>query len=260
MRQANVDLLITNTAGSRTRELLTRSGWSQAPVGRWDRSAVWVTNYAETARGCLGKAPRFVSSVVGPLLSATLGWRAFASYRTRESDDRWEMRWCTDFDARFDRFWDDLEKRHPHRLLAVRSRETLQWHFKHALDENRVSILAASDGTRLIAYAVLERRPIPSLGVERALLIDFQTLAADQDLATAMISSAVERFREERVPIIENVGCWLEARHQILRRPRFHRPLRSWSYVYYSRNQELAGRLRSLESWYPTQFDADASL
>jgi hypothetical protein len=36
--------------------------------------------------------------------------------------------------------------------------------------------------------------------------------------------------------------------------------LGSWSYLYYSKNQELAARLSDPEAWYPTQFDADASL
>jgi hypothetical protein len=83
---------------------------------------------------------------------------------------------------------------------------------------------------------------------------------ADRDLVAAMISSAVERYREERVPVMENVGCWLEARQPLMKRPRFRRVLGSWSYLYYSKDQELAGRLRDSESWYPTQFDADASL
>jgi hypothetical protein len=260
MRQTNVDLFLTTTANSRTTEILTRSGWSQVPVGRWDRSAVWVTNYAEAARGCLSKAPRFAASVFGPLLSATLRWKDAAPLRSQRSDYRWELHWCTDFDARFDRFWEELEERNPHQLLSVRSRETLRWHFKYALQEKRLAILSASDSTRLIAYAVFERRPIPSLGVERALLVDFQTLAADRDLVAAMISFAAKRYREERVPIMENVGCWLEARQQLVNRPRFHRVLRSWTFVYYSRNQELAGSLRNPESWCPTQFDGDASL
>jgi hypothetical protein len=260
MRQANVDLFITTTANSRTTDLLTRSGWSQVPVGRWDRSTVWVTDYAETARSCLVKTPRFVSSIAGPLLSATLRWKGAAPLRSGRSEDRWELRWCTEFDDRFDRFWEELEERNPHCLLAIRSAQTLQWHFKYALQQNRLSILSASDGARMIAYAVFERRPVPSLGVERALLIDFQTLASDRDLVTAMISFAVEHYREERVPIMENVGCWLEARQPLTNRPRLRRVLGSWSYLYYSKNQELAATLRAPESWYPTQFDADASL
>jgi hypothetical protein len=145
-------------------------------------------------------------------------------------------------------------------MLAVRSAQTLQWHFKYALQQNRLAILSASDGARMIAYAVFERRPVPSLGMERALLIDFQTLAGDRDLVAAMISFAAERYGEERVPIMENVGCWLEATQPLTHRPRFRRVLGSWSYLYYAKNQELAGRLRAPESWYPTQFDADASL
>jgi hypothetical protein len=253
-------LLITNTAGSRTREVLTRSGWSQAPVGRWDRSAVWVTNYAETARSCMVKTPRFVSSLAGPILSATLRWKDAARGRSRRSEARWELRWCPDFDERFDRFWTELEERNSHRMLAVRSAQTLQWHFKYALEENRLAILSASEGGRLIAYAVFERRPVASLGAERALLVDFQALEADRDLVAAMVSCAAEFYREARVPIMENVGCWLEATQPLMNPPRFRRVLRSWSYLYYAKNQELATRLRDPASWYPTQFDADASL
>jgi hypothetical protein len=170
------------------------------------------------------------------------------------------LRWCADFDERFDGFWEELEEQNSRRMLTVRSAQTLRWHFKYALQENRLAILSASEGGRLIAYAVFERRTVPSLGVERALLIDFQTLAADRDLVAAMIAFAVERYREERVPIMENVGCWLEATQPLTNRPRFRRVLGSWSYLYYSKNQELAGRLRDPQSWYPTQFDADASL
>jgi hypothetical protein len=260
MRQPNVDLLITTTASSRTTEVLTRSGWSQAPVGRWDRSAVWVTNYAETARSCLVKTPRFVSSLAGPILWATLSWKGAAPWRPRRSEGRWKLGWCPGFDERFDGFWEELEAQNSSRMLAVRSPQTLQWHFKYALQQDRLAILSASEGGRLIAYAVFERRAVPSLGVERALLIDFQTLAADRDLVTAMIAFAVDRYRDERVPIMENVGCWLEATQPLSNRPRFRRVLGSWSYLYYSKNQELARRLRDPQSWYPTQFDADASL
>ena len=59
---------------------------------------------------------------------------------------------------------------------------------------------------------------------------------------------------------MENVGCWLEATQPLMNPPRFRRVLRSWSYLYYAKNQELATRLRDPASWYPTQFDADASL
>jgi len=260
MRQPNLDLMITTTAGSRTRDLLTRSGWSHAPVGRWDRSAVWVTNYAETARSCLVKTPRFVSSVAGPILSATLRWKGASSWRSERSQGRWKLEWCPDFDERFDGFWKELEEQNSYRMLAVRSAQTLQWHFKYALQQNRLAILSASEEGRLIAYAVFERRAVPSLGVERALLIDYQTLAADRELVAAMIGVAVDRYREERVPIMENVGCWLEATQPLSNRPRFRRVLGSWSYLYYAKNQELAARLRNPESWYPTQFDADASL
>jgi hypothetical protein len=227
MRQPGVDLLLTSTASPRTTALLTRRGWSQVPAGQWDRSAFWL-----------------------PALSR---W-------PRSAPGRYDLHWCSRFDERFDQFSTELEARNPARLLGMRTHEALQWHFQCALEQGRTSILTAAQGGRLIAYAVFERRPIRSWGSARFLVIDFQTLAADRDLVTAMFSAALERCRRERVLILENIGCWLEAKQPIVHKPRFRRSLGNWGYLYYATNPELAIRLHNAESWYPTQYDADASL
>jgi hypothetical protein len=258
MRQPHVDLFLTTTANSRTTALLNGWNWSQVPVGRWDRSVFWMASYAQAARSLLVKTPRFVSSLAAPLLSGA--FRCEDAARRRRGPHRWELRWWAGFDQCFDQFWAELQQANSHRLLAVRTSENLRWHFKYALDQNRLSILTASLGSRLIAYALFERRPVPSLHLERALLIDFQSLTHDPGLVAAMISFALDHYRVERVPIIENMGCWLEARQPLTPRPHFRRVLGSWSYLYHATNHELAETLRNPDPWYPTQFDADASL
>ncbi len=75
-----------------------------------------------------------------------------------------------------------------------------------------------------------------------------------------MISCILERCRRERIHVLENVGCWLEKRQPLAHRAPHRRDLRNWCYFYQAANQELSGALKSAESWYPTLFDADASL
>lgn len=47
--------------------------------------------------------------------------------------------------------------------------------------------LTAVDGPRLLAYAILERRDTQNIDLRRMLLVDFQTRAIDQNLASAMM-------------------------------------------------------------------------
>jgi hypothetical protein len=153
-----------------------------------------------------------------------------------------------------------LESQNSRVLLATRDRQTLHWHFKYALERDRIWILTAYDGPRLLAYAILERRDAQSLNLTRMLLVDFQALASDQNLASAMISFVLERCRRESIEVLENIGCWLEKEQPLVPRAPHRRELGHWSYLYQATNPALADALKSAESWCPTQYDADASL
>jgi len=261
LRQPNIDLRLTTTASPRTAALLTQQGWSRVPVGQWDRSALWVVSYAETARRYLAsRTPRLVSALAGALVYPPLLLNDLIARRPRHFKTGCQLGWCAGFDERFDQFWSELEIRNPGVLLSKRDRQTLRWHFQYALEQSCIWILTACRGQRLIAYAILERREVRSVDLTRMLLVDFQSLEKDQDLASAMISGVLERCREEGVQVLENVGCWLEKKHSLVNRAPHQRDLGSWCYLYQAPNPELASTLESVESWYPTQYDADASL
>src|SRR5207302_3726871 len=143
----------------------------------WDRSAFWITSYAQTVQRYLAaKTPRPFFALAGLLLYLPLLLKDVISRFPRRLKTSCELVWNASFDERFDRFWAELESRNPRILLSVRNRETLQWHFKYALEQDRIWILTASDGPRLLAYAILERRETQSLKLTRMLLIDLQTL------------------------------------------------------------------------------------
>jgi hypothetical protein len=138
--------------------------------------------------------------------------------------------------------------------------QTLRWHFKYAIEQKRAWILTAWDGPRLFAYAILERRDAQSPDLVRVLLIDFQALVRDRDLASAMVSFILSRCRREHIQVLDNVSCWLAEKQPIANRPPHYRGLGGWSYLYQPANQELADALSDAEPWYPTPYDADASL
>jgi hypothetical protein len=260
-QQPNVDLRLTSTAGPKTSAVLPMQGWSRVPTGEWDRSAFWVTSYAQTVRRYLtAKTPSVVSALAGPLLSVPLSVKDIISARPRRFKTGCELGWCTGFDASFDQFWAELETQNSRVLLATRDSQTLQWHFKYALEQDRIWILGAFDGSRLLAYAILERRDTQSPDLTRMLLVDFQALGSDQNLVSAMMSFVLDRCRREGIHVLENIGCWLEKEQPLVPRAPYHRKLANWCYLYRATNPALADALKNTESWCPTQYDGDASL
>jgi hypothetical protein len=180
-----------------------------------------------------------------------------AKQRPLKSDYCFE--WCTSFDVRFDRIWEQLKVQRSDLFLGSRDSDTLSWHFKDSLEQHRTWILTASRGSDLAGYAVFERREVQSLDLQRALLIDFQTLGRDPDLSQAMIDQAVTRCHSDGVHILENMGCWL-AKLQPIKPPPHNRSLETWCYLYRATNRELDRSLQNANCWYPTQYDGDASL
>ena len=259
LKQSGADMNVIATPSSTTAKLCTQLGWSRVPVGEWNRSQFWIVNYASGLQAYLdAKLSRRISRAVGAILSPPLRLKdSFDGRQSVPSDYRFD--WCPSFDDRFDGLWEELKERRPDLLLGSRDADTLNWHFQHALKQHRTWILAASRDSRLVGYAVFERREIQSLDLERALLIDFQTLVKDQDLSRAMIHRALARCRREGVHILENMGCWLE-KLQPVTPPPHNRALETWCYLYRVTNPELDSPLRNAACWYPTQYDGDASL
>ena len=261
LQHRSVDLHMVTTAKPVSEAVFTSLGWSRAPVGQWNRSAFWVTNYSGAVKRYLAqKAPRGVSAVAAPLLAGPLLLADVCARQEREVRSPYELRWSTRFDERFEGFWTELQQRRPDLFLSSRTRSTLEWHFKYAVQQNRIWVLTVWKGPRLVAYGIFERRDGRAVDLTRIFIVDFQTLGRDPGLASAMISHALSRCRREHIHVLENAGCWLEALQPIAKRPPYHRGLESWGYLYRCGNPQLASALQSPKSWYPTQLDGDSSL
>ena len=128
-------------------------------MGACDKSEFWITNY----RGFSESVLRMKSIP----LSWALSYPAAAGLFLRDkitgpgmtadrSNSRIEP--CGQFDSRFDDFWAELKHQNHNVLLAVRSRETLDWHFQYSLRRENTWILAFSDGSRLKGPHLSPRR------------------------------------------------------------------------------------------------------
>jgi len=259
LKQRGADMNLITTPSQTTAALCRQLGWSPVPVGEWDRSALWITNHPKVVRSYLdSKIPKWISASITSLIAPPLLLRDSLRRRTKTLKSATHLDWSVTFDKRFDAFCSDLRQHNSNLMLGIRNSQTLHWHFKAALEQKRLWILTACMGSRLVGYAILERRDVHSLDLRRALFIDLQLLSKDDQLCTAMLDLILGRCRRERIHLLENVGCWVERSHFI--RPPYHRRLEAWSYLYRITNPALERPLLLSESWYPTQYDGDASL
>jgi hypothetical protein len=260
VNQQNVDLYLNNTVSARAAAAaLDVFECPRVPVGVWDESRFWITHYQGFSESFLGwKNYPLAKPLSYPLAAAIFLKDRLTNTDLRERDV--EVTACSGFDERFDDFWEDLKTNNPHRLLAVRTREVLEWHYKHALLDDRLWIMTVVDGPRLIAYAIFERKDKPELGLKRMVLVDFQSLDGSTALLSPLLSRALTKCREKGIHVLENIGRWLESGELIETVAPYRRKLSAWSYVYRANDSRLAESLKDRRVWAPSLFDGDASL
>ena len=261
LRRKDVDFAIGTTISANAEQGYRALGWSRVPVGAWDKSEFWITNY----RGFSESVLRMKSIP----LSWALSYPAAAGLFLRDkitgpgmtadrSNSRIEP--CGQFDSRFDDFWAELKHQNHNVLLAVRSRETLDWHFQYSLRRGKTWILAFCEGSRLSAYAIFNRQDNPASHLQRVRLIDFQALRGFEAVLPVLLGWGLQKCREQGIHILESVGCWA-VRPGLPKIPApYSRTLPSWSYYYKANSPELRTTLKDPAAWVPTSFDGDASL
>jgi hypothetical protein len=146
------------------------------------------------------------------------------------------------------------------RLLASRSRDVLEWHFRNALNKNLAWVLSVSNGSDLSAYAIVCRQDNAGFGLKRMRLVDFQALPGQTGLLKLILYRTLQRCQDEGIHILEAVGFSSEKLQVIESMSPHHRELASWRYFYKASNQQLADRLKNAEVWDPSFFDGDSSL
>jgi hypothetical protein len=171
-----------------------------------------------------------------------------------------EASFCNRFDERFDDFWQQLRRNYPGRLLANRSREVLEWHFKRPLENGKAWVLTVSKGSALAAYAVFFRQDNTASSLKRMRLVDFQMLGDNTELLRPLICQALARCRSEGIHMLECIGFARDKQRVIEALAPHGRKLSSWRYFYKATNRQLAETLKDPQVWDPSCFDGDASL
>ena len=259
IHQPGIDLYVNSTMTREAEPSMQAMECPRVPVGLWNVSAFWITNHRAFVRSYLVRKKTPLSG----LLSYALGAAAFLKDRTaakRLTGTRLPVRAAESFDRRFDAFWDSLRAAHPGVLLTVRSRESLDWHFKQRLQRGSVWVATVCDGARILAYAVFDRRDNRELGLKRVRLVDFVSLEPGDELLPPLLAWALERCRREGVHMLENTGRWLEPGEAIDRLAPHRRRLSGWIYYYCASVPWLREKLQHRAAWAPALFDGNASL
>ena len=258
--QKNVDLFLNSTVGPASVESFGVFQSSRVPVGDWDRSVFWITNGPGFLAAWLREKeipypkPLSYGLAVGLALRRALSIRPLSRIGCGQ-----KLQLCRNFDGRFDTFWESLRKNNPNLLLAVRSREMLEWHFRYPLRNNEAWILTAGTDP-IVAYAIFLRQDNPKVGLTRMRLVDYQALDGSTTVLVPMLAWALEKCSREGVHMLECLGLRTEYRRAIAELAPYERKLPCWMFFYKAPDSRLEERLKAPDAWDPAPFDGDASL
>lgn len=262
-QQQNVDLFMNTTINSKAAPAYAMFEGVPVPVGDWDRTRFWITHPRGFAESVLRNKSWPMAGVLSYPLSAVIFLRnQLGRKRLRENGNKFRVCPCAGFDDRFDVFWEALRKKKRGLLLAVRSREVLEWHFKSALLQNAAWVYAVKGNSTLAAYAVFLRQDNPEFGLTRVRLADFQCLDQEEApaLLTGMLQVAFDRCRQESIHMFEVIGLAAHLEKEVERAYPERRQLLNWMYCYKARDPVLAQKLKSAAVWEPTLFDGDCTV
>jgi hypothetical protein len=255
--QKCVDLFINATLKRSAVNAYSSFGTKKVPVGSWDRALFWVT-------GPRGFAHRVLLSrnvAFEKVLSLPLGMALFCANKRKPAfkvDRSLHLEVLNGFDDQFNVFWEELRQRYQGRLLAERTQAALQWHFKYALAEKRAWILAAKEGSKILAYAVFSRFDNERIGLKRMRLVDFQEVGTGA--LPSMMCWALEHCKCAGIHVLENIGVQTWGTTDLACHAPFTRQLPNWMFQYKATQESLSESLRDPSVWNPSFFDGDASL
>lgn len=259
MRQP-VDFVFSTTVTPQSEAALRALGWLRVPAGQWNRAEFWVTNCAGFARAALLRRPGFSRTWISYPVSCALHWVEAVSRRSGWAKPGVGLEVCHRFDERWDALWERMQVERPGVLLAVRSRQALEWHFRRALARGELTVVASRGGSGLDAYAVFDRQDQPTCGLRRLRLVDWQALAGAEERLHAVLGWMLQRSRDEGIDVLEVSGGWLPSLKAAGLGPRFARRLPSWSYYFRAAAPQMSTLLMTPAVWTPSSYDGDASI
>lgn len=264
LRQENVALCISTTAGPTSYKAHLALGAKPVPTGLWDRSAVWITKYTGFVASWLERKKWPLAEVMSYPISAALytrdAFRQSSVRRKHSANGSIEIESCEYFDERFDAFWQELQTENHGKLLAERSRPVLDWHFRYALRDGKMWIATISEGSSLCAYAIFKRVSNATDEVQRVAFIDFQSKADKATCFYAVLDWALERCARRGIHLLETVGLCPNGIGDVSGLAPYTIRQEIWPYLYKILDPSLIEPLSNPAVWTPSLFDGDATL
>jgi len=261
-QQRNVDLFLSTTVNSQSEAAYSSFQSTRVPVGAWNQASFWVTNHRGFVSSYLRRNRTLAGAASYPLSGALFVLDQLRGSRLPGPVSDVRVVPCAGFDDRFEVFWQSLRKVKSNVLLADRSLQTLNWHFKSAFQKRDPWIYVAEQNSTLAAYAIFQRYDFARVGLTRVRLVDFQCLDNDKafDILLAALHAAVNRCRKASIHMLELVGVPSELQKKLQCASPRKRALGSWLYFYKTNNPALAEELKDSSVWQPSLFDGDSSL
>ena len=261
LNQEGVDLCLNVTANAEASEAFSVFQASRVPVGKWDESIFWITTYRGFVQSSLLMKSAPIPTLVSyPASAVLLLLDRFIGRNRREIPSALNVNVCDIFDQRFDTFWEQLRSS-TRRLLTVRTREVLNWHFKYALERKELLILTAGGNGSIEAYAIFGRQDNERVGLKRMRLVDFQCISeCASNIFLLMLVWALQRCAKDGVHMLEITGICPDQETALEQLYPYRRKLDAWRYLYKTNDPQLAEILKDPSVWGPTCYDGDASL
>lgn len=256
--QSNVDLYLSTTVNALASQAFTSFGSQRVPVGAWDTSLFWIGHYRGFAQSWLRMKRRACPRSISAIFAAVLWSKTRKARRAIDRTKTSQVELCAGFDNRFSVFWEALQDEQKQFLLAIRTREVLNWHFAHAGLQQKLYILAVCRKCSLLSYAIFLRQDNARYGLKRIRLVDFQTLKTDTSDLVPMLAWAAGYCRERKIDMLECVDWGVSTAVTSLAPAQ--RRLPCWLYYYKTKSRSLARALANPNVWKPTAFDGDSSL
>jgi hypothetical protein len=272
-QQPNVDLFLSTTVNSQSAAAYSMFHGSPVPTGVWDRTLFWITHYQgfvesflrnqRFARSSLRKRLcSFAKPLSYPLSTGVYLGDWLKGTRFPKQGQAVNVLPCSQFDDRFDEFWRAQRAKKYKQLLAVRTREVLDWHFKFALQRNAAWIYTIENQSGTAAYSIFLRYDYQPIGLTRIRLVDFQCLEPEEapNFLAAVLQVAGDRCRRESIHMLELIGLAPDLEKKLEPASPRQRSLPNWLYFYKTNNSLLAEKLKHPSVWEPSLFDGDSSL
>jgi len=257
--QPEADLLINTTVGPNAAAMIGALS-DRIPQGDFQTVGYFATAYRGLAAKALRKMRVPMPDLAAYPTAAALRLKDAVRLLAMPSTPRSVVIEAAErFDHRFDAFWDELVGQNPEKLLAVRDRAALSWHFAVPMRRGHLWILTASRKGLLRGYCIFKRQEPDGL-VRRMRLIDYQTLDVQDDLLPGLLKAALRRCAQEGFHVLEHLGTGLPKMHSFDRFAPYRRTLPCWPFYYRAADPAIDAQLAVPEVWDPSVFDGDASI